>query len=40
MQIPELDFEIPPEAQRGTLSTVSSLNPACCFELICENNYD
>jgi hypothetical protein len=22
MQIPELDFEIPPEAQRGTLSTV------------------
>lgn len=27
MQIPELDFEIPPEAQRGSLSTVCSLNP-------------
>ena len=23
LQIPELDFEIPPEAQRGSLSTVS-----------------
>lgn len=28
MQIPELDFEIPPEAQRGSLSTVS---PATLF---------
>lgn len=26
IQIPELDFEIPPEAQRGSLSTVSPLN--------------
>lgn len=26
VQIPELDFEIPPEAQRGSLSTVSPLN--------------
>lgn len=25
MQIPELDFEIPPEAQRGSLSTVAYL---------------
>lgn len=26
MQIPELDFEIPPEAQRGSLSTVCYQN--------------
>ncbi len=23
VQVPELEFEVPPEAQRGTLSTVS-----------------
>ena len=31
MQIPELDFEIPPEAQRGSLSTVSSLTLSILF---------
>lgn len=25
LQVPELDLEIPPEAQRGSLSTVSPL---------------
>lgn len=29
MQIPELEFEIPPESQRGTLSTVFFLPPHC-----------
>lgn len=35
-QIPELDFEIPAEAQRGTLSTVTSQSPTsyCLFVLI------
>jgi hypothetical protein len=31
VQIPELDFEIPPEAQRGSLSTVSSLKSGLLF---------
>lgn len=31
LQIPELDFEIPPEAQRGTLSTVCFIPYCICF---------
>ena len=30
-QIPELDFEIPPEAQRGSLSTVFTLHLTLYF---------
>jgi len=31
LQIPELDFEIPPEAQRGSLSTVLLIHISICF---------
>lgn len=31
VQIPELDFEIPPEAQRGSLSTVLLIHISIYF---------
>jgi hypothetical protein len=39
MQVPELELEIPPESQRGTLSTVSSSLRPCQVGLFFEYQF-